>query len=665
MGNDVADLQQFMPDSWRLFFRGRVPTPIQQAAIPPVLRGRSTLVSGPTASGKTEAVFAPLYQRHVSFARPEVSVVYVAPTKALVNDMTERLCAYFSVQNPDAVHRYTGDHHGFRAPAGGFVLTVTPEALDSLQLMQPQLLSGVRAVVCDEVHLLHGTARGQQLRSIIGRMRVASAPPRDSRDEFQVVVTTATVGDREAVAHVWCGESAAVACCGDPRQIELDVLDSPAGHRAHILAERLKGSESIRKVLVFSNTRNEAHHLAIHLSQRLAGERWPVHFHSGVLTATERERVERAMKGPERGVCVTTSTLEVGIDIGDIDVVVLASPPASIQSFLQRIGRGNRRSDRCVVWGCSDGDWQTSLYGALLDCAARGELDDVHDYDRPSVRFQQVISLAWRAARSERPLTSTGLCRVAGSDDHMPVIEDMLTTGILREIGGKLLPSDAWFDVADQRRTHTVISDQGGRPFVSLSSGDPLGLQGGVGEVRGQVFLGGQLQTIASSDSSGVYVRPARGRSSAGIVQLPSSRGSKWGLSRQLTWALARSSGRNPVEWRSGPGYLCTYGGVANNRLVSMLLGVGAVKGIDIGPFSISGLPPLGYVSPADLLARAQETSKAGLPESFTRKFREHTPYFEHLSPSMQQVESARSVPFESLCRWLREVVNHSGGTAV
>ena len=78
--------------------------------------------------------------------------------------MFERLTGYFAGGTPDIVQRYTGDHHQFSDAVGRFLLLATPEALDSLQLMQPCLLSGVRAVVCDDLHLLHGVARGQQLR---------------------------------------------------------------------------------------------------------------------------------------------------------------------------------------------------------------------------------------------------------------------------------------------------------------------------------------------------------------------------------------------------------------------------------------------------------------------------------------------------------------------
>src|SRR4029077_15894333 len=92
-------------------------------------------------------------------------------------------------------------------------------------------------------------------------------------------------------------------------------------------------------------------------------------------------------------------TLEVGIDIGDIDAIGLIDVPHTVNSFLQRIGRGNRRSETCRVMALDSEDGSAELYRALLEWARTGELDDWHDYDRASVRFQQLLSLSWRAAR--------------------------------------------------------------------------------------------------------------------------------------------------------------------------------------------------------------------------------------------------------------------------
>ena len=289
------DLQKAMPDAWRVFFRDRQLRPVQREAGPPLLRGESALLSGPTASGKTEAVLAPLYQRHVSFQRLRISVVYVAPTKALVNDMFERLTCYFASGAPDIVQRYTGDHHQFRDAVGRFLLLVTPEALDSLQLMRPGVLSGVRAVVCDEVHLVHGTARGQQLRAAVARLRAYAARPCDRRDGFQIVGMSATVRDAEAVARDWCGAGAVVLKVDGSRAIDMAVFHAPKREAAQVVAGRLRTGEDtlgVRKALVFADSRNRAHRLAVDLATELKADGWRVFLHIGILSRSERERVE-------------------------------------------------------------------------------------------------------------------------------------------------------------------------------------------------------------------------------------------------------------------------------------------------------------------------------------------------------------------------------------
>src|SRR3989304_1510347 len=95
LGNhDITACMRMMPDTWPLFFHKRVPRPIQLAAMPLIIKGQSVFLTAPTATGKTEAAIAPLYQRHLSFKRSSLSVLYIAPTKALVNDIYYRLRDY-------------------------------------------------------------------------------------------------------------------------------------------------------------------------------------------------------------------------------------------------------------------------------------------------------------------------------------------------------------------------------------------------------------------------------------------------------------------------------------------------------------------------------------------------------------------------------------------
>ena len=627
--------------------------------MPLVLRGSSVLLSGPTASGKTEAAVGPLYQRHVSFRRAGLSIVYVAPTKALVNDLYERLRSYFAASDPDVIQRYTGDHHGFRTAAGALLLVSTPEALDSLQLTRPNLLTGVRAVVIDEIHAVHGAPRGQQLRHLIGRLRVAAGAPGHARDEWQVVGMTATVQEARGVADKWMGEGAPVVAAGERRDIDLSIRrplaaeDMGAAACAETIAEWL-AEQGSRKLLVFANTRNHAHELAAALHTRLEAEGWPVHLHVGVLTRTMRERVEEDMRGGTRGICVATSTLELGIDIGDVDTVVLAAPPTSVASFVQRIGRGNRRSGTCQVLAVSASDDTDGLFRALLECARCGALEDVHEYDRPSVRFQQVLSIAWRATRLDQALTRQRLVELTGDPGHLDVVEDMLVTGCLRDVHGALVPSDELLDEGDRREIHSVIVGGGGVPIVDSQTGEVLAT-GGKQAMGGTVFLG-RFAALDASRTEAMYVDRSAGRTGRHLARLQTGRSGDRGLSRPVMWAMAKAAGRDPRVWDVDGRRLQTWGGRRYNTLLAALVrSRDRSARVTVDDVGLLGLEDPDAWTP-DLFERlaAELQAAASLPLEEARRFRDPSRYLSHLSRELQSEEARRAVPFGPVRTWLR-----------
>lgn len=647
------DLRRSLPDAWRVFFRERTPRDIQNAAIPILVRGTSALLSSPTASGKTEAVFAPLYQRHVTFARDRLSVVYIAPTKALVNDMYERLLGYFGETAAEAIQRYTGDHHDFKDAYGKFVVLCTPEALDSLQLLHAGRLTRVRAIICDELHLLHGTPRGQQLRAVMARIRSNAEIPSDPRDAFQIVGMTATVHDQESVAAMWLGESFEIIRDGESRAIEMVVVRHDGTDLASVLADAVRDSEH-KKVLVFANTRNDAHLLAAKLSVNLTRERYAVYLHIGILSRLERERVEESMRRESCGICVATSTLEVGVDIGDIDLIVLCTPPPSVGSFLQRIGRGNRRSGRCLVWACASSDNEETVYRALLRCGENGALDEIHEYVRPSVDFQQVISLAWNGVRQNQPLTFQNLRSRSGDAVDVDVVHDMLATGALQNIRGALLPSDRWMDEGDRRRIHSVIAGGSTVQVVDSRTGETIASMGRADHLEGHIYTGSTLTSIHGQDEAGIYL--GRGQRHGVLAKLPSTGGRRKGYSRQLTWALARLSGEDPSVWTQHGLHLTTWGGWHFNQLLAVLLqhnglGDASADSLGIHVFSFDA-----EVSPALALDLAQKARDSdALPVRLIRSFRDPTPFFSYLSSEMQTLEIRRAVPWDGFIQWLSE----------
>ena len=629
--------------------------------MPKIVRGESVLFAAPTASGKTEAVVAPLYQRHLTFQRNKLGVVYVSPTKALVNDLHERLMAYLGIMRDGVVARHTGDRHEYKSAVGVFCLLTTPEALDSLQLRRPDSLMSVRAVVVDEIHLLHGQARGQQLRHVIDRMRAAAEPARDGRDNFQVIGMTATLDDMREVANIWLSKGAKVVHEGTPREIDLKMLDVVEENdkwkpRAHQLALWLKSSGT-KKVLVFVNSRNGAHALASHMQSEMEGSLWPVHLHFGALSAEERELAENRMRTDRYGACVATSTLEIGIDIGDIDAVVLADLPRTISSFLQRIGRGNRRSDSCCVVGFKSDEEDEHYMNALLDCARRGEQDDIFEYDRPSVRFQQILGMAWKATRSNRSLTVSEMAVEAGTDLHAPVVEDMIATGSLKLRGGALVPSDALMDEGEDGRIHSVIWGGVSGKVVDGRTGLDVLYDPDESSVGGLAFHAGKMRVVEARNGGELFLGAVAKRLSrlAGIK----ATGPAVPISRSVIRGLARQRGYDPDRWWIGSGGLVTWGGQVLNSILAAVLSQ-SFPGVKFtaSPEGVAGSELALCDITLDGIQKSahQMQERDSMPLGTAGVFAGGSRYSKLLSNGMLAVEKRRSVPWILFFNWLNEV---------
>lgn len=399
----AAALRALLPRTWYGFLaRFSAPREIQRAAIPVLLEGGDALLVAPTAGGKTEAWAAPLAEQILArraqgaadrgavgaSARPEGreagarSAFVVCPTRALVNDLARRLdppCAAVGL----VVGRRTGEHRelgGARPPA---LVVTTPESLDSMLARAPGMLTGMRHLVLDEIHLLHASPRGDQLACLVARLRrIAPA--------LQVVASSATVDDPDALARRYlAGEPHRIQVVAE-RAIRARIVRGGAGalHEALVRV----APQGVRKVLAFVPRRADAERLSgVFRGRPPFGE--AVYLHHGSLSRARREAVERRMLTGDTGLCFATTTLEVGIDIGDIDLVVLTAPPPDVASLLQRLGRGNRRRADTRVVCLAAGDGEALRYEHLLAAARRGRLlADPRPFS-PGVLVQQAFSL--------------------------------------------------------------------------------------------------------------------------------------------------------------------------------------------------------------------------------------------------------------------------------
>ena len=370
---------------------------IQRGAVDPIFVGGDVLVLSPTGSGKTEAVTAPIVDKYLSAARASAGtvVVYVTPTRALANDLVRRLERPLELLGLVAGMRH-GERNDLRRATKPDVLITTPESLDVMITSQEPALLDVRAAVLDEVHLTYNTQRGLQLAVLLHRLE------RFVGREVQVCALSATVAtDADMWTFFRPGHAVATVRDDYARPIDAQIRGVRSLADVAVILEGLAATGKL-KALVFASSRRECDNLAAALAARptLEGR---VFVHHSSLSREMRLDVERRMQEASSAVCVATSTLELGIDIGDVDLVVLYGPPFGWESFVQRIGRGNRRGNKSNVL-CLAAPGQGPPFAQLLSFEAliwqvRGHrLEQRPAMNLYGAAVQQVLSLVLRGS---------------------------------------------------------------------------------------------------------------------------------------------------------------------------------------------------------------------------------------------------------------------------
>ncbi len=333
------------------------PTPPQTAAIPEILEGKNILLIGPTGSGKTEAVLLPILSLLTQLkVRQGISVLYITPLRALNRDLLIRL-GYWSRKLGFTVEVRHGDtsqkdrrRQSLKPPD---FLVITPETLQAIlpgSLMRNHL-QNVRWVIIDEVHELAGERRGVQLTVGLERLRKITV------HEFQRIGLSATIGNPNEVSTFIAGNreieviqtslrKEAKYFVEYPHPTDEDVVVAQSLYTAPEAAARLNRIwelvESHKSALIFVNSRTNAETLG---SKFLMLKR-NVGVHHGSLPREERVRVENDFKNGKIKALVCTSTLELGIDIGSVDLTIQYMSPRSVSSLIQRVGRSGHKLDR-------------------------------------------------------------------------------------------------------------------------------------------------------------------------------------------------------------------------------------------------------------------------------------------------------------------------------
>ena len=423
---------------------------LQEQAVGPVLDGVDALLLAPTAGGKTEAVVFPLLTAMEQQRWSGLSVIYVCPLKALLNNLLPRLELYASW-----LGRRVAVWHGdvtasarqriLREPPD--VLLTTPESLEamliSLRVEHGRMFSDLRTIVIDEVHAFAGDDRGWHLLAVLERLTRVTGRP------IQRIGLSATVGNPDELLGWLQGtgrdQRPAVVVAPDvarapadavagkivpaPADIELDYVGS-VSNAATVIATLHRGE----KRLIFCDSRQLVEEIGAALRERGV----TTYLSHASLSIDERHRAEQAFTEGRDCVIVATSTLELGIDVGDLDHVIQVNDPPSVAAFLQRIGRTGRRAGstrNCLFLALNKGSLLWSA--GLLHLWGQGYVEPVIAPPEPRhIVAQQLLALCLQEHRIGSRLWAEAWNGLAPFDRSAePIVRYLVEQGFIDQDG--------------------------------------------------------------------------------------------------------------------------------------------------------------------------------------------------------------------------------------
>jgi len=471
--------------------------PIQEDAIHAILGGNKHLIiSANTAGGKTEAAFLPVLSEIVEDHASSVRALYVGPLKALINDQfrrLEELCEHAEIP----VHKWHGDvgqskkSRVLKSPGG--VLLITPESIESLFINHPdklsKLFSHLSYIVIDELHAFIGTERGAQLRSLLARLT------QHANHDMRIIGLSATLGDMTS-AQKWVDghnpDNVALIAHDDNKTVKYLIKGYrrlKTGEEQGEDSSKEKNAESIpttddsrlandiintfagKTALIFANNKQMLEFYADHARelQSEIGLQNPFRIHHGSLSKGEREDTEEALRSSTPTATFCSSTLELGIDVGNVCAVGQIGAPWSVSSLKQRLGRsGRHEGEPSVLWLYVVEDAATEqskpidrLYPQLLRAIAMTELM-LEDWCEPpdierwhlSTLVQQIMSVIAEA----------------GGASALTLFERLITRGSFKNIDQKtlvrVLRSIGANDLVEQTPEGTIILGLKGERIV-------------------------------------------------------------------------------------------------------------------------------------------------------------------------------------------------------
>lgn len=461
--------------------------PVQELSIPAVLDGSNAIILAPTAGGKTESSMFPVISQLMERSTQGVGALYLAPIKALLNNQSERLGTYTEMVG---LRRFvwhgditTSERKQFLDEPADLLMT-TPESLEVMLVSQKidpkELLGNVGVVVIDEIHAMAGTDRGAHLMSVLER--IAALGGRD----VQRIGLSATVGNPPELLRWLQGSSKRAGVVIDPPKApsKRELLVVHREDLGALAADAAAMAARGKKALFFCQSRKTSE--AVADAMRACGTE--VFVHHGSVSKDERLQAEARFHHGKDACIVCTSTLELGIDVGDLDRVLQAEAPDTVGSFLQRMGRTGRRpgASANTTFFCEDPDAVVQAV-ALIELAKRGWVESIRVNRRSwPVLVHQLLAMSLTREGVTQDSAWTHFAKVPDfADIHRAeydrLISWLLKDGSLRRAGGRLVLGHKaekafgrknfmeLFAVFSSPQTYTV--EHGKQPIGTLGQG--------------------------------------------------------------------------------------------------------------------------------------------------------------------------------------------------
>jgi ATP-dependent Lhr-like helicase len=367
--------------------------PVQELSSHALLDGKNAIILAPTAGGKTEASIFPVLANLIDREPKTVGAIYIAPIKALLNNQTERLKTYTEMVG---LRRFVwhGDIKASEKKAfikePAHILMTTPESLEvmllSSKVPHAKLFGDLRTVIVDEIHALAGSDRGTHLISVLERLFCCT------QNDVQRIGLSATVGNPQDILQWLQGTSNREGCVIDPphlpskKDFRICFQETPKA-----IAQQASQIAQGQKSLFFCQSRS----LTEKIAEQMQHQSIDVFVHHSSVSVEERLTAEERFHRGSNTSIICTSTLELGIDVGDLDLVLQANAPSTVSSFLQRLGRTGRRQGQRANTTFFCEDTETVLQAiALVELAKKGWVESVPTNNRVwTVLVQQILAL--------------------------------------------------------------------------------------------------------------------------------------------------------------------------------------------------------------------------------------------------------------------------------